>query len=71
MQILIWVGATLTLLGVALLFWCVLQVMRARRDAKSDDELRARMQKAVALNLGALGLSVLGLMIVVLGIFLG
>ncbi|GHC57706.1 hypothetical protein [Neogemmobacter tilapiae] len=70
MQILIWGGTALTLLGVALLFFCVLQVARARRTATSDEELRLRMQKAVALNLAALGLSVLGLMIVVLGIFL-
>lgn len=70
MQYLIWGGAALTLLGVALLFWCVLMVIRARKTATNDDDLRARMQKAVALNLGALALSVLGLMIVVLGIFL-
>lgn len=70
MQFLIWIGAGLTLLGVALLFWCVLMVMRAKKTAANDEDLRARMQKAVALNLGALALSVLGLMIVVLGIFL-
>jgi hypothetical protein len=71
MQILIWIGVGLTLLGVALLFWCILQVVRARKSATSDEELRAKIQRVVALNLGALALSVLGLMIVVLGIFLG
>ena len=34
-------------------------------------ELRATLQRIVAFNLGALGLSALGLMLVVLGIVLG
>jgi hypothetical protein len=33
--------------------------------------MRARLQHIVTLNLGALGASVLGLMMVILGIFLG
>jgi hypothetical protein len=71
MQALIWSGAALTLLGVAGLVYCVLRALKARRAGLPDEALRAELQRVVLINLGALGVSVLGLMLVVLGIFLG
>ena len=71
MELLIWAGACISLAGVALLLWCALAVMRARRAGLADADLRARLQQIVAYNLGALGISVLGLMLVILGIVLG
>lgn len=68
MEILVWIGAGLTLLGVAGIAWCIVTVTRARRAGLDDAALRARLQKVVAINLGALGLSVLGLMTVILGL---
>lgn len=65
----IWIGAVVTLAGLLGLVWCIVDVARARRAGLTDDALKARLQKAVTLNLGALFLSVIGLMIVVLGIF--
>lgn len=70
MTALIWGGAALSLLGVVGLFWCILFVLRLRRAGLDDATLRARMQKAVMLNFGALAVSTLGLMLVVVGIFL-
>lgn len=70
MEMLIWLGAAVTLAGLALLIWCILRVMRARRAGLSDDELRAALQKILPVNTGALFLSVIGLMLVVLGITL-
>jgi uncharacterized membrane protein len=70
MDMLIWLGAAVTLAGLALLIWCILRVMRARRAGLSDDELRAALQKILPINTGALFLSVIGLMLVVLGITL-
>ena len=70
MQALIWIGAALSALGLCGLVWCILRVARARRANLPDAELRAELQKVVPLNLGALLLSVLGLMLVVVGIFL-
>jgi hypothetical protein len=70
MQILIWIGALVTLLGVAGLVWCVVSVARARRAGLDDASMKARLQKVVALNMGALFLSVIGLMMVVVGILL-
>ncbi|MEL7257974.1 MAG: hypothetical protein AAFN80_09040 [Pseudomonadota bacterium] len=68
MEILIWLGAAVTLGGLALLIWCILRVMKARKAGLSDEALRGELQKVVPLNTGALFLSMLGLMMVVLGI---
>jgi hypothetical protein len=71
MEILVWIGAAVSVLGLAGLVWCILRVARAKRSGLSDDALRAEVQKVVPLNMGALMLSVLGLMMVILGISLG
>jgi len=71
MELLVWGGAALSLLGLVGLFWSIAKVNRARRAQLSDEELRAAVQKALPLNLGALFLSVIGLMLVILGVFLG
>lgn len=68
---LIWTGAAVTLAGLGGLVWCILKVAAARRSGLPDAELRARLQRVVALNLGALLLSAIGLMMVVAGILLG
>jgi hypothetical protein len=71
MQALIWGGAAMTLVGLAGLFWCILAVLRARRAGLDDAALRLRLKSVVAWNMGALFLSVIGLMAVVVGILLG
>ena len=70
MDVLIWIGALLTLVGVAVLVWCILIAVRARREGLEDEAMKARLQKVVAMNLGALAVSSIGLMMVILGIFL-
>ena len=64
-------GIVLTLAGVALLMWCVVLAVRARRSGLPDAQMKAALQKVVALNLGALAISALGLMTVVTGLILG
>ncbi|TCP38041.1 hypothetical protein [Rhodovulum marinum] len=71
MEILIWIGAAVSLAGLAGIVRVILQVRAARRANLAEDALRARLQRAVALNMAALGLSALGLMMVVIGITLG
>lgn len=70
MEALIWIGALVSLLGVIGLLWCVLIAARARREGLDDAAMKARLQKVVALNMGALFLSAIGLMMVVVGILL-
>ncbi len=71
MQALIWTGATLTLTGIAGLGYCVVKAMRARSAGLDDAAMRAALQKIVTLNMAALGVSALGLMLVITGIALG
>ena len=68
---LIWGGAALTLAGVVALGWCIVTVMRARRAGLDDAALRDRMRPVLAVNMGALALSMIGLLLVVTGIVLG
>ncbi|MCG7628494.1 hypothetical protein MHM88_11820 [Epibacterium sp. MM17-32] len=70
MEYLVWAGGTLSILGMIGLVWCVVSVMRAKRKGLSDEELRAVLQSVLPKNLGALLLSVLGLMLVMVGLFL-
>lgn len=70
-DILIWFGALVSLVGLVGLVWCIFKVMRAKRANLSEEAMRAVLQKVLPMNLGALFLSVIGLMMVVVGIFLG
>ena len=67
---LIWMGAVVTLIGLAGLIWCILIVAKARKSELEEAEMKARLQRVVALNMGALFLSAIGLMMVVVGILL-
>jgi hypothetical protein len=68
MENLIWIGAVVTLVGLAGLIWCIVTVQKARKDGLDDAAMKDRLQKVVALNMGALFLSAIGLMMVVMGI---
>jgi hypothetical protein len=69
-DVIIWSGTTLSLLGLLGLVYCILRVSRAKRAGIDDEAMRAELKKVVPLNLGALFLSVIGLMMVIVGIFL-
>lgn len=71
MILLVLLGVALTLAGFVGIVWSIVAVQRARRAGLDDAELRLRLQRILPVNLGALGLSVLGLMLVTLGLFLG
>jgi len=64
-------GSGLTVAGLALLGYCIHAAFAAKRARLDDAAMRARLQRIVAINMGALALSVLGLMCVVLGVVLG
>ncbi len=70
MELLIWIGSILSILGLVGLLWCIKTVLKAKKLAASDEELRSSLQKVVPLNMAALFLSAIGLMLVVLGIML-
>lgn len=70
MEWLVGIGAAVSLTGIAGLIWCILMALKARKSASNDEELRLRLQRVVLLNMSALGVSALGLMLVVTGIVL-
>lgn len=70
MAALVWIGAALAVLGLAGLGWCILAAARARREGLEGAAMEARLRRLVAVNLGALALSGLGLMMVVTGVLL-
>lgn len=66
----IWIGTGLSLLGLLGLVYCIATVWRARSQKLSDDDMRARLQRVVAWNLGSLLTSALGLGLVAIGVIL-
>ena len=71
MQALVWAGVAVTVFGLAGLIWCIVLAMGAKRAGGSEAEVRAKLQRVVLINLAAMGLSAVGLMLVVLGLMLG
>jgi len=70
MEILVYLGALVAAAGLAGLGWCIWLAFSAKKAGLPDAEMKARLQKIVALNMGAMGLSALGLMMVVIGVML-
>ncbi len=70
MDALIWTGVAMSLLGFAGIIYSIFAVTKAKRAGLDDDALRARLSRILPVNLGALLISVLGLMTVVVGILL-
>jgi hypothetical protein len=70
MEMIVWTGAALTLVGLGMLVWCIVSVAKAKRAGLTDEALKARLQKIVTLNMGALAVSGLGLTAVIVGIIL-
>ena len=72
MGALIWIGAILSLTGVGLLVWCIARALAIRTRAVEDETAtRTGLQRLVVVNFAALGLSAIGLMLVVIGVLMG
>lgn len=71
MAALIWIGAAMTLVGLAGIVWCIVAVGRARKAGLDEDGMKGVLRRVVAVNLGAFALSALGLGAVVAGLLLG
>ncbi len=71
MDWMIWPGAGVALLGVIGLLYCIVSALRARARRLAAEQMQERLQQLVVLNMAALGVSAIGLMMVVAGILLG
>ena len=70
METVIWIGAALSVIGLVGIGYSILAVARAKRAGLPDEDLRARIAKILPLNLGALFVSMIGLMAVIVGVIL-
>ncbi|SHG63158.1 hypothetical protein SAMN05444003_0235 [Cognatiyoonia sediminum] len=68
MQYLIWIGTVISVIGLAGIIMSIVRVSKAKKANLSDEDMRERISKILPLNLGSLFLSVIGLMMVILGI---
>ena len=68
MDVLIWTGAAVSILGLIGVVYCIVRVMSARKSSLTDEQLKVILQKVLPLNMAALFISVIGLMMVILGI---
>lgn len=66
----VWTGTTLAVIGLLALGYCIVAAVAAKRAGLPDPELRSRLARIVSINVGALLVSVLGLMSVIIGVFL-
>lgn len=71
MEILVWIGALLTILGFLGVIGSVTLVIRARRAGLDDAGMRERLGRALPINVAAFMASMLGLAMVVVGLALG
>ena len=53
MEILVWLGAAVSLFGLGGLIWCITKVLKARKAGLSEDELREVIRRVVPINSGA------------------
>ncbi len=67
---LIWIGAALSVLGMIGIVASIIMVARAKKAKLEDEEMRARISKILPINMGALFVSMIGLMMVIVGIVL-
>jgi hypothetical protein len=67
---LIWIGAALSIFGMIGIVASIVMVARAKKAKLEDAEMRARISKILPINMGALFVSMIGLMMVIVGIVL-
>ncbi|HEY0213717.1 MAG TPA: hypothetical protein VGC40_09040 [Paenirhodobacter sp.] len=70
MHYLIWAGVAISILGLCGIMASVMTILRARRAGLSDADLRAKLKQSMLVNLAAMGVSMIGLMMVVVGVLL-
>ncbi len=71
MEIVVWIGAALSVIGLVGIVYSIVAVAKAKRANLSDEDLRARVSKILPINLVAMFVSMIGLMAVVVGVMLG
>lgn len=70
MDILVAAGAIISVVGLIGLLICIFKAALAKRQGGTQEEMQAKLEPLIPLNLGSLFLSIIGLICVILGIIL-
>ncbi len=70
MELLVIAGASTSLLGLFGLGYCIWKSVQIKRSGADLKSITPQLQKLIAINFASVGLSALGLMMVVVGILL-
>ena len=70
MDFLIYIGGTFTLVGLIGLGYCIKMAMAIKREGGDAADATKRLRALVAWNLGAMGMSSIGLAMIVVGLIL-
>jgi len=70
MDFLIYIGGAFTLTGLIGLGYCIKMALAIKREGKESNDTSKRLRALVAWNMGAMGMSSIGLAMIVIGIIL-
>ena len=70
MDFLIYIGGAFTLIGLIGLGYCIKMAVAIKREASEAQDATKRLRSLVAWNLGAMGISSIGLAMIVVGLIL-
>ena len=68
MDYLVPIGAVISFIGLIGLIICIVRASRLRKQGLTGEELTEGLKPLVSLNLGSMAFSVIGLMVVILGL---
>ena len=71
MTVMIWIGAAMTLAGLAGIFWCIRKASWLKRAELDDATIRAELNKLIFGHMAAIGSAFLGIGLLVVGLLLG
>ena len=69
MNAVIWIGAAITLVGLAGLVWCIRLALAARAE-QNPETRKLALHRVLVWNMAGFGVAAIGLMIVVIAIIL-
>lgn len=70
MEYLVIAGTIISLIGLVGLIVCIVKATKAKREGGTQEEMQAKLEPLIPLNLGSLFLSIIGLICVVIGVML-
>jgi len=70
LELLVIIGAIISIIGLIGILVCILKASKAKREGGTQEEMQAKLEPLIPLNLGSLFLSIIGLICVVLGVIL-